>query len=124
MTVLAALLALGVGCSAQAQECDASQASMNQCAAKELTDLDTRLNRHYKAQMAWLDSPAKRQALKDAQVKWIAFRDADCRYEAGKAQDGGSMWPLVQARCLIKHTEVRVKQLEDYDACRVEGCPR
>ncbi|MDF2641066.1 MAG: putative lipoprotein [Pseudomonas sp.] len=124
LTLLAALMALGVGCSAQAADCDANQASMNQCAGKELADLDAQLNKHYKAQMAWLKTPAKKQALKDAQVKWIAFRDADCNYEAGKARDGGSMWPLVQSQCLIKHTKVRVKQLEDYAGCREEGCPR
>ncbi|MEG5265880.1 lysozyme inhibitor LprI family protein [Pseudomonas sp. JDS28PS106] len=124
MTILAALMALGVGCSAQAQDCDASQASMNQCAAKELASLDARLNQQYKTQMAWLQSPAKKQALKDAQVKWIAFRDADCGYEAGNAGDGGSMWPLVQSNCLIKHTRVRVEQLENYVVCREEGCPR
>jgi uncharacterized protein YecT (DUF1311 family) len=124
ITILAALMALGIGCSAQAQDCDASQASMNQCAAKELSTLDGELNKHYKAQMAWLKDPAKKQALKDAQLKWIAFRDADCGYVAGKAQDGGSMWPLVQSQCLTKHTRLRVKQLEDYVACREEGCPR
>lgn len=127
LMIPAVLMALGIGCSAQAQDCggaQATQASMNQCAGRELADLDTRLNQHYKAQMAWLQSPEKKQALKDAQVKWIAFRDADCRYEAGKAEDGGSIWPLVQSSCLIKHTKVRVKQLEDYAACREEGCPR
>lgn len=128
MTLLAALMALGVGCSAQAQSqnqaCDANQASMNQCAAKELSALDARLNQYYKAQMTWLEDPAKKQALKEAQVKWIAFRDSDCLYEAGKAQDGGSIWSLVQSQCLAKHTRVRVKQLEDYVACREQGCPR
>lgn len=124
MIVLAALMALGIGCSAQAQDCDANQASMNQCAGKELAALDAQLNKHYKAQMAWLKDPARKQALKDSQVKWIAFRDADCRYQAGEARDGGSMWPMAQSQCLAKHTKVRVKQLEDYVVCREEGCPR
>ncbi len=69
ITVLAALMALGVGCSAQAEDCDASQASMSQCAAKELAALDADLNTQYNAQMNWLKSPAKKQALKDAQRK-------------------------------------------------------
>ncbi len=60
ITVLAALMALGVGCSAQAEDCDASQASMNQCAAKELSALDADLNTQYNAQMNWLKSPAKK----------------------------------------------------------------
>ncbi|KPC33515.1 hypothetical protein ALP26_01702 [Pseudomonas savastanoi pv. glycinea] len=33
IALLAAFIALGIGCSAQAQDCDANQASMNQCAA-------------------------------------------------------------------------------------------
>ena len=48
-------------------------------------------NKPYKAQMAYLQSPAKKQALKGAQQKWIAFRDADCLYQVGKAEDSGSI---------------------------------
>ncbi|QHF04145.1 DUF1311 domain-containing protein [Pseudomonas asturiensis] len=124
ITLLAALMALGIGCSAQAQDCDASQASMNQCAAKELAALDADLNTQYNAQMSWLKSPAKKQALKDAQRKWIALRDADCLYQVGKREGSGSIWPLLQTQCLAEQTRVRVKQLKAYVACRQEGCPR
>ncbi|WP_439884484.1 lysozyme inhibitor LprI family protein [Pseudomonas syringae] len=124
ITVLAALMALGVGCSAQAEDCDASQASMNQCAAKELAALDADLNTQYNAQMNWLKSPAKKQALKDAQRKWLALRDADCLYQVGKREESGSIWPLLQTRCLAEQTRVRVKQLKAYVACRQEGCRR
>ncbi|MBC3955468.1 MULTISPECIES: lysozyme inhibitor LprI family protein [Pseudomonas] len=124
ITLLAALMALGIGCSAQAQDCDASQASMNQCAAKELAALDADLNTQYNAQMSWLKSPAKKQALKDAQRKWIALRDADCLYQVGKREGSGSIWPLLQTQCLAEQTRVRVTQLKAYVACRQEGCPR
>ncbi|OUM06519.1 hypothetical protein BW686_15595 [Pseudomonas syringae] len=124
ITILAGLIALGVGCSAQAQDCDATQASMNKCAATELATLDANLNTQYKAQMAWLKTPEKKQALKEAQQKWIALRDADCLYQAGKPEDSGSMWPLVQSQCLAEQTRVRLKQLQAYVACREEGCPR
>ncbi|CAM3109705.1 hypothetical protein BZK31_05755 [Pseudomonas floridensis] len=124
MTLLAAFMALGIGCSAQAEDCDANQASMNQCAAKELAALDADLNRQYNAQMNWLKTPAKQQALKDAQRKWIALRDADCLYQVGKREDSGSIWPLLQTQCLAEQTKVRVKQLNAYVACRHEGCPR
>ncbi|KPY62265.1 hypothetical protein ALP37_100799 [Pseudomonas amygdali pv. sesami] len=59
IALLAAFIALGIGCSAQAQDCDANQASMNQCAANELSALDADLNKQYKAQMTWLKTPAK-----------------------------------------------------------------
>ncbi|WP_024696721.1 lysozyme inhibitor LprI family protein [Pseudomonas syringae] len=124
MTLLAAFIALGIGCSAQAEDCDANQASMNKCAANKLAALDADLNKQYKAQMAWLQTPTKKQALKDAQQKWIALRDADCLYQAGKPEDSGSIWPLVQSQCLAEQTSVRLKQLKSYVACRDEGCPR
>lgn len=124
IVLLGAFIALGIGCSAQAEDCDAYQASMNRCAANEQAALDADLNKQYNAQMAWLKTPAKKQAFKDAQRKWIALRDADCLYQAGKAEDSGSIWPLLQSQCLAEQTRVRLKQLQAYVACREEGCPR
>jgi uncharacterized protein YecT (DUF1311 family) len=126
MMAVLTLMALGIGCSASAhaQDCDASQAAMNRCAGEQLTAIDAELNRQYKAQMAYLQTAQKKQDLKEAQKKWIAFRDADCVYEVGKAQDSGSIWPLQQSQCLTEHTKVRVEQLKAYTACRQEGCPK
>jgi uncharacterized protein YecT (DUF1311 family) len=124
MIAVGMFMALGIGCSAQAEECDATQASMNQCASKEYAALDADLNKQYKAQMAYLTNPAQKKALQDAQKKWIAFRDADCQYQVGKREEGGSLWPLSQAQCLSAQTKVRVEQLKGYVACRQEGCPK
>ncbi|MDB6143461.1 MAG: lipoprotein [Pseudomonas sp.] len=123
-----ALMVLGIGSAdmqlASADACDANQSAMNACAGKDLAKLDADLNTLYKAQMAYLKTPARQQALKNAQLKWIAYRDADCLYQAGKREDSGSIWPLVQAQCLASHTQVRVEQLKAYVACRAEGCPK
>lgn len=124
MIALGMFMALGIGCSAQAEDCDATQASMNQCASKNYAALDAELNAQYKAQMSYLTTPARKKALQDAQKKWIALRDADCQYQVGKREDGGSMWPMAQAQCLSEQTKVRVEQLKAYTACRSEGCPR
>jgi uncharacterized protein YecT (DUF1311 family) len=124
MIALGMFMALGIGCSAQAEDCDASQASMNQCASKEYAALDAELNTQYKTQMAYLTTPAHKKALQDAQKQWIAFRDADCAYQVGKREQGGSLWPLAQAQCLSAQTRVRVEQLKAYTECRDEGCPR
>lgn len=124
MMAVLTLMALGIGCSAQAQDCDANQAAMNACASKKLSALDAELNTQYRAQLDYLKNSARKDAFKDAQRRWIAFRDADCLYQAGKAAEGGSMWPLVQSQCLAEHTRVRVEQLKAYTACRDEGCPR
>jgi uncharacterized protein YecT (DUF1311 family) len=124
MIAVGMFMALGIGCSAQAEDCDSTQASMNQCASKQYKALDDELNAQYKAQMNYLTTPARKKALQEAQKKWIAFRDADCQYQVGKREDGGSLWPLSQAQCLTEHTKVRVDQLKAYTACRQEGCPR
>jgi uncharacterized protein YecT (DUF1311 family) len=124
MMAVAATMALGVGCSAQAEDCDGNQASMNQCATQQYAALDAELNKQYQAQMAYLKTPAKRAALQEAQQKWIVFRNADCLYQVGKPQDAGSIWPLAQAQCLSAHTQVRIEQLKAYTACHQEGCPR
>jgi uncharacterized protein YecT (DUF1311 family) len=126
MIAVGMFMALGIGCSASASadDCDANQAAMNQCAAKELATLDADLNKQYKAQMNYLKTPAKKQALQDAQKKWIALRDADCAYQVGKREDSGSIWPLLQTNCLAAQTKVRVEQLKEYVACREEGCPK
>lgn len=125
MMAVLTFMALGIGCSASAQteDCQASQAAMNRCAGQQLSTLDAELNKQYKAQMDYLQSPAKKQAFKGAQQKWIAFRDADCAYQVGKAQDSGTIWPLLQSQCLAEHTKMRVDQLKNYTACRQEGCP-
>lgn len=124
MIGLGMFMALGIGCSAQAEDCDANQAAMNQCASKAYAALDAELNKAYKAQMSYLTTAERKRALQDAQKKWISFRDADCQYQVGKREDGGSMWPMSQAQCLAEQTRVRVEQLKAYTACREEGCPR
>lgn len=124
MIAVGMFMALGIGCSAQAEDCDATQVSMNQCAGKEYAALDAELNTQYKAQMAYLTTPARKKQLQDTQKKWIAYRDADCLYQVGKREDGGSLWPLSQTQCLAEHTRVRVEQLKAFTSCRQEGCPR
>ncbi len=125
MIAVLTLMALGIGCSASAhaENCDANQAAMNACAGKQLSALDADLNKQYQAQMGYLKNPAQKQALKSAQQKWIAFRDADCLYQVGKAENSGSIWPLLQSQCLAEQTRVRVEQWKGYVACRQEGCP-
>jgi len=97
---------------------------MNECAGKQYAALDAELNRQYKAQMSYLKTPAQKKALREAQKKWIAFRDADCLYQVGRREDSGSIWPLAQSQCLADQTKVRVEQLKAFVACRQEGCPR
>ncbi|UVJ42768.1 lysozyme inhibitor LprI family protein [Pseudomonas sp. LS1212] len=118
---LAALLPLAAHA---ADDCDATQMAMNQCASNDLAKADADLNKYYKEQMGFLQGKTRQQALKDSQRKWIAFRDADCLYQVGKAEDSGTIWPLIQAKCLAEHTRLRAQQLKNYTQCRSEDCPR
>ncbi|MFQ2812649.1 lysozyme inhibitor LprI family protein [Aeromonas caviae] len=53
---------------------------------------------------------AQLERLRTAQRAWIAFRDAQCRYEVG-VYEGGSMAPMVHSSCLTQLTEARTKDL-------------
>lgn len=121
---VAVIVLLAVAVQARAEGCDDSQAAMNRCAAVELARLDRQLNETFKNQLAWLQDARKKNELRSAQRQWIAFRDADCLYQVGKLTEAGSLGPMLQARCLAAHTEIRVRQLKTYTACRQEGCPR
>lgn len=65
--------------------------------------------RTYKKRVASLEK-AQLERLRTAQRAWIAFRDAQCRYEAG-VYEGGSMAPMVHSSCLTQLTEARTKDL-------------
>ncbi|MDY7559787.1 lysozyme inhibitor LprI family protein [Pseudomonas sp. 10B1] len=121
------VMTLGIGLAnvptALADDCEANQTAMNACAGRDLANADADLNRQYQAQMAYLKTPARKLALKNAQIKWIAFREADCLYQVGKPEDSGSIWPLLHAQCMAALTLQRVEQLKAYGACRQAGCP-
>ena len=51
---------------------------MQDCIAEEFEHQDRRLNTAYQALMGSVSAETRTQ-LRDAQRKWIAFRDANCR---------------------------------------------
>ena len=73
------------------QDCTApvTQTDMNICAFQDYQRADAKLNAAYKKRVASLEK-AQLERLRTAQRAWIAFRDAQCRYEAG-VYEGGSM---------------------------------
>lgn len=104
-------------------ECDTNttQAEMNICSAARWQQADAELNRLYKLQMAWL-SPESKERLREAQRAWVVYRDKTCAYEAGPRDEGGTMWPLVNATCLEAMTKQRNLVLQSYVECRKSGC--
>lgn len=89
-----------------------TQSEMNACAGIAYRNADRRLNQLYQQLLPNL-SASRRQQLVTAQQAWIRFRDASCTFERS-GFEGGSMAPMVQANCLARVTEQRVKDLQNY----------
>jgi len=80
------------------------QMEMNECAGAAYQKADKTLNQVYR-------QLEKTPELVASEKAWIAFRDAECKYQAS-GFEGGSMQPMVYANCLQSLTEDRIKQLE------------
>ena len=83
--------------------------AMQDCISAELERQDRRLNEAYKALMGSV--PEKRKAqLRDAQRKWIEFRDANCEFYYDP--QGGSAARLASNECVVTLTAERAHELE------------
>src|ERR1041385_9267042 len=108
-------LLLGVVTFAQDQKKDPcadaqSQAEMNICWGKEYKAADARLNEAYRQFMSKLDDEEKAQ-LKNAQLAWLKYRDANCDFVADQYK-GGSIRPMIAAICLADVTNNRTTELK------------
>ena len=88
-----------------------TQADMNQCAAAELATADAALNTAY-AELRQQLPKERLDALRKAEQGWIAFRTAQCEFEAGAAA-GGSLQPLLRDNCLTELSRQRTRTLQD-----------
>jgi len=93
-----------------------STIEINACAQQKFAAADQRLNAAYRAVLKQLDTyrengPGTKKALIDAQRKWVAFRDADCKARAALYQ-GGSIAPSVYLECMIGHADARTRVLQ------------
>ncbi|MCJ2140428.1 lysozyme inhibitor LprI family protein [Methylobacterium sp. E-066] len=92
---------------------------LNECADRDFKAADRRLNEAYRQALGRIDTAglppegqrAYRQALQDAQRKWIPFRDAECELARFDAY-GGTMATMIGIGCLTKQTEGRIKDLQ------------
>jgi uncharacterized protein YecT (DUF1311 family) len=93
-------------------DCDpnGNQQQMNACAARDFRAADAVLNIRYGEVMKTL-SPQMRVALRTEQRAWLKGRDPACK-RAAKANEGGSIWPLVFSACLEKSTRKRTDELD------------
>lgn len=107
-----ALLAGRAQAAADADDCNlnGNQQQMNACAARDFRAADAELNIRYGDVMKTL-SPQMRVALRNDQRAWLKGRDPACK-RASKANEGGSIWPLVFSTCLEKSTRKRTAELD------------
>lgn len=113
------ILLVAVSPFAKADECETAidQATMNACADESFKKADAALNAVYKKlQSRKLDDEEAQKRLVDAERAWVAFRDAECSFDAADNL-GGSLYPAVYAECLERITRARIEQLERYLRC-------
>jgi uncharacterized protein YecT (DUF1311 family) len=89
---------------------------MNACAVRDFREADKMLNEKYKAVMASL-APTKQKTLRQEQRSWLKVRDPQCKLKA-KFSEGGSIWPIEYFGCLKMSTELRTKELGQFQLNR------
>lgn len=113
--VLPALLTLATP--SVSQRCDVNTAEVVACMARVLKQVEADLNVEYQRALKVARGQSTStdvQNLKDAQRKWIAYRDAVCKAEYGLV-GGGTAGPSIHISCLIRITRQRIADIQaDY----------
>jgi uncharacterized protein YecT (DUF1311 family) len=81
-----------------------------ECAKYEYDLADAELNRVYGQLVSKMADAGETESLKKAQRAWIAFRDAQCDFEAYLNQ-GGTIYGLVVTGCQTDQTKKRTAEL-------------
>ena len=81
------------------------------CITAEHQRQDARLNNAYKAVMAELAPPRKKQ-LQNAQRAWLNYRDANCTFYDDP--DGGTLARVNANVCMMTATAERARELESF----------
>ena len=122
----AALLLVGSAGMAHAADCKDPQTNydMKMCAAEDFKKADAELNVAYAKALdearKWYPAskgspgnetmPDNAAVLRDAQRAWVAFRDANCKYQY-QIYYGGTHAPLAHTLCMADMTKARTKEL-------------
>lgn len=93
-------------------EANQTTAGMVECYGRELAVWDGMLNDNYAALKGDLSSEAMK-ALRDTQLKWIAYRDAKCEWPY-VFFDGGTIASPIGSACMNEATARRANELADY----------
>jgi len=92
-----------------------NQNEMNRCAGDSFAATDAKLNKLYKALMAKLEGGEQDQ-LRTAQRAWLSYRDSECTFTI-RANEGGSIYPMMWSGCLESQTTRRIKELQAHLDC-------
>lgn len=94
------------------ESCDetATQREMNVCAQQRYQQANKKLNLVYQDLQSNLPANGQ-QALSNAELAWIEFRDLNCTFAKNQFA-GGSIAPLVYHNCLETHTTTRLAELK------------
>lgn len=110
---LLALFAIGITAKPVFAQCEDKKATADQieCLGTALKKADAELNRIYQNTRKEL-SPEDAARLRKAQRAWLAYRDAQCDAEQ-KHYEGGSIAPVLFARCRLALTQRRSKEIKE-----------
>jgi len=92
-----------------------TQTEANACARYKYQKADAEMNRIYEQLMSELagDDDKDQQKLRQAQLLWLQYRDANCESEAS-IYDGGSIRPAVYRLCLASVTQERTRRMKEF----------
>jgi len=102
----------------QEPKCDpasVTQYDMDVCAGQDFKKADDALNALYRKMLPRYNA-TDQTLLKDAERKWLAWRDAECAFDTNLSM-GGTMHPMVETMCQTEKTKARVKELEAQLKC-------
>ncbi|MEL6604724.1 MAG: lysozyme inhibitor LprI family protein [Cyanobacteria bacterium J06614_10] len=90
-------------------EAPTTQLEMNQCAQLAYAVADVELNQVYQILKSRLPATGQ-QALTEAELAWITFRDLDCGFDRDQYA-GGSIAPMIYSDCQEEQTILRTQEL-------------
>jgi uncharacterized protein YecT (DUF1311 family) len=106
---------------AEAQQGRRADDVIRPASAAELTAVDRRLNQVYQRRIANARADDRRDqrfrgwyseeaALRESERRWIAFRNAECRYLT-QQEVGTRRYPAMVRGCLVQQSEERIAEL-------------
>lgn len=102
-----------------ANPCDdaRTQYQLDECFDRQYKEADAALNRAYNELARKVSSTeflleADKPKLKEAELSWIKYRDANCAFEVAPLA-GASMYHMSQTICLTRMTKARAAELRE-----------